>query len=57
MLYLRPELVALEQLEQPDALNAISKDCVEASAEYGKERFDAVLAGMVRTVREALRGR
>jgi len=57
MLYLRPELVALEQLEQPDALNAISKDCVEASMEYGRERFEAVLAEMVRTVNEELRGR
>ena len=54
MLYLRPDLVDMDQLKHPDALRAISEDCVDATAEYGKERFESVLAEMVRTVKMAL---
>ena len=54
MLYLRPELVDMGQLKGPGALEAITGDCVDATAEYGKERFETVLAELVRTVQNAL---
>jgi len=56
MLYLRPELVQMERLQEPGALKNITGDCVDATVEYGKERFESVLAALVRTVREALAG-
>lgn len=54
MLYLRPDLVDMEQLKRPEALRAISPDCVEATRSYGEERFTTVLAQMVRIVKDAL---
>lgn len=56
MLYLRPDLVDMDQLRHPEALKAISDDCVEATPEYGQERFESVLMEMVRTVRAAIDG-
>ena len=56
MLHLRPELVHMERLNAPDALHAITPDCVEASAEYGKAWFEAVVAETVRRVSEACNG-
>ncbi|MBM3474937.1 MAG: hypothetical protein FJX75_16875 [Armatimonadetes bacterium] len=54
MLHLRPDLVHMERLEAPDALHAITPDCVDASAEYGKAWFESVVAETVRQVKEAL---
>ncbi len=54
MLHLRPDLVHMERLEAPDALNAITADCVEATAEYGKAWFEAIVAEAARRVSEAL---
>ncbi len=54
MLYLRPDLVDMDQLRHPDALKAISEDCVKATREYGQERFESVLVEMVGVVRTAL---
>ena len=56
MLYLRPDLVHMERLGEPGALKNITGDCVDATVEYGKERFESALAALVRTVREALAG-
>ena len=56
MLHLRPDLVDMAQLQKPGALEAISQDCVDATAEYGQERLEAVLAEAVRMVKEALAG-
>jgi len=54
MLHLRPDLVEMDQLKHPEALRAISGDCVEATVEYGKERFESVLVEMVREVKMVL---
>ena len=54
MLHLRPDLVAMEQLQKPGALKAITPDCVDGNAEAGKERFGTIVAELVRAVREAL---
>ncbi|MBM3497153.1 MAG: creatininase family protein [Armatimonadetes bacterium] len=54
MLHLRPDLVHMERLEAPDALKAITADCVDATAEYGKAWFEAVVEETVRRVKEAL---
>jgi len=54
MLHMRPELVDMEQLDRPDALDGISEDCVDATVEYGQTRFETVLNEMVRTVNEEL---
>ncbi len=54
MLYLQPELTDMAQLQHPEALHAISPDCMEATAEYGEEWFRTVLGEMVRTVKEAI---
>jgi creatinine amidohydrolase/Fe(II)-dependent formamide hydrolase-like protein len=52
MLHLRPDLVHMERLSAPDALKAITADCVEATAEYGKAWFEAVVEETVRRARE-----
>jgi creatinine amidohydrolase len=54
MLHLRPDLVHMERLDAPDALHAITPDCVDATAEYGRAWFEAILAETVRLVRGAL---
>jgi len=54
MLHLRPDLVHLERLQAPDALQAITPDCVEASAEYGRAWFETIVAETARRVKEAL---
>ncbi len=54
MLYLRPDLVDMAQLEQPGALEAITPDAAQATAEYGRERFDTIVSEIVRRVKEAL---
>ena len=54
MLHLRPELVHMERLEAPGALHAITPDCVEATAAYGRQWFEAIAAETVRRVKEAL---
>jgi creatinine amidohydrolase/Fe(II)-dependent formamide hydrolase-like protein len=54
MLYLKPELVDMEQLKQPGALRAITPDGAQATVEYGRERFTAILKELVTTVRKAL---
>ena len=51
MLYLRPDLVAMEKLAEPGALHAIQADCVEATAQKGRERYEVVLGELVRLVR------
>ena len=56
MLHLRPGLVAMERLDEPGALNAISADAVEATAAAGRERFDTCLEELVRLVQEGLQG-
>ncbi len=50
MLHLRPDLVDMDKLEQPGALDGISKDCVDATVEYGQRRFSEVLNEIVKTV-------
>ena len=37
-------------------MRSITPDCVSATAEYGKDRFEASLGAMVRIVKEALQG-
>lgn len=54
MLYLRPDLVEMQRLQEPGALQNITADCVEGSAEAGREHFEVCLAELVRMVREAL---
>ncbi len=54
MLHMRPELVDMAQLDRPDALEAISGDCVDATVEYGQTRFETVLNEMVKTVNDEL---
>jgi len=56
MLHLRPDLVDMAALQEPGALKAITADCVDATAEQGRERFEVVLGELVRAVREALAG-
>lgn len=53
MLYLRPDLVDMEQLKRPGALDAISPDCVGATAEYGETRFQTIVNELVQTVNRA----
>jgi len=55
MLHLRPELVDMDQLSDPRALQAITGDCVDATVESGESRFGQVLEQLIQTVREALR--
>jgi creatinine amidohydrolase len=54
MLHLRPDLTDMPALADPAALKAISPDCVEATAEYGQQRCEAVLPALVSTVTAAL---
>lgn len=54
MLYLRPDLVEMQRLEEPGALQNINDDCVEATAAAGRQRFEDIHAEFVRLVREAL---
>jgi len=54
MLHLRPDLVHMERLEGPDALKAITADCVEATAEYGQAWFEAIVEAMVGRVSAAV---
>ncbi len=54
MLHLRPELVDMAQLETEGALKGISEDCVDATVEYGAERFEVVLDELVRVVNAEL---
>ena len=54
MLHLRPDLVDMEQLKRPGALEAISEDCVDATVAYGRERFETVQKELVNTVNDAL---
>ena len=54
MLHLRPDLVDMAALADPEALKAISADCVDATAEFGRERTEDVLAAFVVTVQSAL---
>jgi creatinine amidohydrolase len=54
MLHLRPELVDMTLLDQPGALEAITPDAADATAEYGRQRFETIVGEMVRTVKEAL---
>ena len=56
LLHLRPELVAMERLQEPGALKAISADAVEATAAAGKERFGTCVAELVRQVQAGLQG-
>jgi len=56
MLHLRPELVAMERLEEPGALHAIGANAVEATAQAGRERFEVCLDELVRLVQDGLRG-
>ena len=46
----------MDKLQEPGALDAITKDCVDATAEYGRDRFETVLAELVRTVKQCLAG-
>lgn len=52
MLHLAPELVDMSALEQPGALEGITEDAPEASAEYGARRFGEVLGALVERVRK-----
>lgn len=54
MLHLRPDLVEMQRLAEPGALQSISADCVEATTEAGRQRFEEILAELVRAVKEAL---
>ena len=54
MLHLRPELVDMARLETEGALKGISEDCVDATTEYGAQRFDVVLDELVRRVNAEL---
>lgn len=54
MLFLRPDLVDMDQLARPGALHAITTDCTEATREAGEARFHEVLAELVRVVRSEL---
>jgi len=54
MLYLRPELVDMAKLKLEGALDAISKDCVEATPEFGRELVEKVVTALVARVRAAL---
>ncbi|NPV47092.1 MAG: creatininase family protein [Armatimonadetes bacterium] len=54
MLYLRPDLVEMQRLAEPGALQSITADCVEGTAEAGRAHFAVCLAELVRMVREAL---
>lgn len=54
MLHLRPELVDMSQLANPEALRAISADCVEATAADGQQRFEEVVAALAEAVRQEL---
>jgi len=54
MLYLRPELVKMENLSLPGALHRISEDCVEADAQFGKRLVDVVVGAVVERVEATL---
>ena len=54
MLNLRPDLVAMAKLQEPGALHAIQENCVDATAEKGRERYEVVLGELVRLVRASL---
>lgn len=54
MLHLRPDLVDMSALSDPAALEAISQDCVAATAELGERRAEEVLGALVEAVREGL---
>jgi len=56
MLHLRPDLVDMNALADPAALEAISADCVDATAEFGRRRAEEVLEAFVVRVRNALSG-
>ncbi len=50
-----PELVDMEQLAHPEALEAITEDAPEASAEFGREYFDALVQHVVEMVQTELK--
>jgi creatinine amidohydrolase/Fe(II)-dependent formamide hydrolase-like protein len=54
MLHLRPDLVDMDALADPAALEAISADCVDATAESGRQRSEEVLAELVAAVLKGL---
>jgi creatinine amidohydrolase len=56
MLHLQPELVAMERLQEPGAMQAISADAVDASADAGRERFALCVDELVRLVQDGLKG-
>jgi len=49
-----PELVDMDQLANPEALQAISQDAPEASAEFGREFFDTLVEHLVKMVETEL---
>jgi len=49
-----PELVDMEQLADPEALEAITKDAPEATAEFGREYFDTLAQHLVEIVESEL---
>lgn len=53
MMFLRPELVHTAELKGEEAFKGIGKDCVEATACFGADYFEASLANFVRAVKEA----
>jgi len=54
MLFLRPDLVDMGQLQHPEALNAITADCVDATEDAGIQRFRVIVAQLVQAVRDAM---
>jgi creatinine amidohydrolase/Fe(II)-dependent formamide hydrolase-like protein len=55
-LHLRPELAAMERLQEPGALHAIGADAVDATAAAGRERFETCVAELVRRVQAGMQG-
>jgi creatinine amidohydrolase len=52
MMFLRPELVHTNELKGEDAFKGIGKDCVDATACFGADYFEASLANFVQAVNE-----
>lgn len=52
MLALNPDLVHMEELSHPEAMTGVTKNCVEGTAEYGRQYFEASVDNCARIVRD-----